>query len=324
MARAPYSALLARRNRFTDGANWLESVCSLGTERFKNCDHGDFPRWCAALDRLPPARPFAELDRAAPRLGGADASGDDLPALLMALHPWRKGPLEIAGVQIDTEWRSDWKWRRIAPHLDLSGHRVLDIGCGNGYYGWRMLAAGADLVIGIDPTWVFVMQWLACRHFSGDLANFVLPLGIEDLPSEPVEFDSAFSMGVLYHRRDPEHHLQRLHSLLRPGGTLVLETLVLPDDRADEVLVPEGRYARMRNVWAVPGLDRLGGWLTGAGFIESRVVDAEWTSLDEQRSTAWMTFESLDKALDPDNLRKTIEGHPAPRRAVLIAKAGRS
>jgi len=129
----------------------------------------------------------------------------------------------------------------------------------------------------------------------------------------------VFSMGVLYHRKDPAHHLERILSLLRPGGTLVLETLVLPNDRRQDLLVPQGRYARMRNVWAVPGTDRLIHWLRKAGFQGIELVDTTRTTTGEQHSTAWMRFESLAEALDPLDPGRTIEGHPGPVRAVLIA-----
>ncbi len=59
--------------------------------------------------------------------------------------PWRKGPFSLYGVNIDTEWRSDWKWDRVLPHLSpLKGRLVLDVGCGGGYHMWRMLGEGAD------------------------------------------------------------------------------------------------------------------------------------------------------------------------------------
>lgn len=307
-----------------DQASWLEEVFSLGQRQLENCSHGDYPRWRSALEALPAGEAFADLDRPAPRFGHPAGSAEALRQALMALHPWRKGPLEIAGVFVDTEWRSDWKWARIAPHVNLAGQRVLDVGCGNGYYGWRMLAAGAEFVIGIDPTWAYVMQWLACRHFSGDLPNFVLPLGLENLPRGPANFDTVFSMGVLYHRREPLRHLGHLGTMLRPGGTMVLETLILPDRQADDVLQPEGRYARMRNVWAVPGTRRLLAWVAEAGFADATIVHEAATGTDEQRSTEWMRFESLEKALDGDDPTLTVEGHPAPRRAVLIARAAGS
>jgi len=238
----------------------------------------------------------------------------------MELHPWRKGPLQLGGLSIDTEWKSDLKWDRVAPHIDLAGCKVLDIGCGNGYFGLRMLGAGAELVVGIDPTLLFVMQWLACRHFSGDIPSYVLPLGIEDLPEIPVGFDTVFSMGVLYHRRDPVHHLRRIHELLKKeGSTMVLETLVLPKGREHEELVPEGRYARMPNVWSIPGTSLLQQWVRSAGFREVTIVDVSPTRTKEQRSTEWMRFESLDKSLDPQDKARTIEGLPAPVRAVIIA-----
>ena len=281
MEWSPYGALLARGEAQSFGGNWLQSVCTLGDERIAQCRHGDFSRWCAALDKLPVVEHCSDLDLAAPRLGPVQEPIGDLPETLMALHPWRKGPLEIGGVAIDTEWRSDWKWARIAPQVDLSGLRVLDIGCGNGYFGWRMLAAGADLVVGIDPTWVFVMQWLACRHFSGDLGNFVLPLGIEDLPGEAVEFDAVFSMGVLYHRRDPVRHLRRLNALLRPGGVLVLETLVLPDGQSGEVLVGQRRFAlqvRFPEAVRTDGQVVLRGPLEGAAVDDTNWIPVGWSA----------------------------------------------
>ena len=43
------------------------------------------------------------------------------------------------------------------------------------------------------------------------------------------------------------------------------------------------------------------------------------TSTDEQRATKWMTNHSLIDFLDPNNKSLTIEGYPAPKRAVFIA-----
>ncbi|MDX1555076.1 MAG: tRNA 5-methoxyuridine(34)/uridine 5-oxyacetic acid(34) synthase CmoB, partial [Xanthomonadales bacterium] len=276
----PYAALRAHCQLAGLDSPWEERLCGVAADRWSQCNHGDLPRWLAALEQLRETgietRLAFDTESGRPRFGRPVSDPDRVAAALMALHPWRKGPLDIAGVEIDTEWRSDWKWARIAPHVALEGSRVLDVGCGNGYYGWRMLEAGARLVIGIDPTWVYVMQWLACRRFSGDLPNFVLPMGIEHLPDGSAAFDTVFSMGVLYHRRNASAHLQRLYVLLRPGGTLVLESLVLPDEQAAEVLRPGACYARMRNVWAVPGCDRLLQWMTDAQFGEVEIVDVGW------------------------------------------------
>jgi len=239
----------------------------------------------------------------------------------MGLHPWRKGPFELFGVHIDTEWRSDWKWERLQQRIDpLPGRRVLDVGCGSGYHCWRMLGDGATQVIGIDPTPLFVVQFWALQKYLQRDNIWVLPLGIEQVPPRLQAFDSVFSMGVLYHRRSPMDHLQELKDCLRPGGQLVLETLVIEGGPGD-TLLPEGRYARMGNVWFLPSCDTLLSWLRKLGFVEPELVDVTVTSAQEQRSTQWMTFHSLADFLDPQDSSKSIEGYPAPRRAIVTARA---
>ena len=127
-------------------------------------------------------------------------------------------------------------------------------------------------------------------------------------------------MGVFYHRRSPIDHLLELRHKLRSGGELVLETLVI-EGGVNDVLVPDDRYAMMRNVWFLPSSEALMLWAKRAGFKHIRIVDESITTLEEQRATEWMSFHSLENFLDPEDHTKTIEGHPAPRRAVLIAEA---
>ena len=121
----------------------------------------------------------------------------------MEFHPWRKGPFEFYGTRVETEWRSDLKWERLVPHLDLAGKRILDVGSGNGYYGYRMLAAGASRVIGIDPFMLYCMQFLAIQKMVGTASNAVFPASDQILQDMSAAFDVVFSMGVLYHRRSP-------------------------------------------------------------------------------------------------------------------------
>lgn len=286
--------------------------------RLSAAAHGDFPKWLDTLAALPAVtvEGISLSDRVTVTGVISADLRNALREALMNLHPWRKGPFELFGIKLDSEWRSDLKWQRVAPHLTpLDGHRVLDVGCGNGYFGWRMLEAGAALVTGVDPTLIFCMQHLAINKYLNDPRNWVVPLKFEDIPN--TEFDTVFSMGVVYHRPDPAGHVQRLFEFTAPGGQVIVESLVV---RHVASIKPAARYARMRNVSLIPSVDRLSRWLREAGFEDVAVVDVTPTTLAEQRSTTWMRFESLEHALDPNDRQRTIEGLPAPVRAVVVGR----
>jgi len=303
--------------------HWLNCLPAQLAEWQKEHAHGELPRWQRVVAKLPKVTTSRVELADKVEIGAIGELEPGLvkktESLLRQLHPWRKGPYRLHGIDIDTEWRSDWKWDRLAPHISPLKYRyVLDVGCGNGYHMWRMLGAGAELVVGIDPSALFLMQFEAVRHFANaDQRLHLLPLGIEQLPALRA-FDTVFSMGVLYHRKSPIEHIQQLKSQLHPGGELVLETLVI-DGGPTEVLVPTDRYAKMRNVWFIPSSAALKLWVEKCGFENVRIVDETPTSLEEQRSTDWMTNESLADFLDPDDPSRTVEGYPAPRRALLIA-----
>ncbi|WP_342324897.1 tRNA 5-methoxyuridine(34)/uridine 5-oxyacetic acid(34) synthase CmoB [Kosakonia sp. BYX6] len=305
-------------------AHWLETLPAQISAWQRETLHGQFKQWNNAVEFLPTLAP-ATLDllhsvtaQSAEPLSAGQLKG--METLLRNLMPWRKGPFSLYGIDIDTEWRSDWKWERVLPHLsDLTGRTILDVGCGSGYHLWRMIGAGAQLAVGIDPTQLFLCQFEAVRKLLGDDRRaHLLPLGIEQLPALNA-FDTVFSMGVLYHRRSPLEHLWQLKDQLVKEGELVLETLVIEGDE-NAVLVPGDRYAQMRNVYFIPSALALKNWLEKCGFVDVRIADMSVTTSDEQRRTSWMVTESLADFLDPADNSKTVEGYPAPLRAVLIAR----
>jgi tRNA (mo5U34)-methyltransferase len=302
--------------------DWVDNLVNRLQQAFDEDGHGDLRRWLDAVDGLPDLLPSAvDLhDRVCIGDSHELSPGEQqrLVAQLKLLHPWRKGPYELFGIELDTEWRSDWKWDRLKEHIEpLRNRMVLDVGCGNGYHCWRMLGMGARLVIGIDPTVLSVMQFEAVRKLHGEAPVYVLPIGIDEVPKEMKLFDTVFSMGVLYHRRSPIDHLLELKGCLRPGGQLVLETLVV-DGGSDKTLVPVNRYAQMRNVWFIPSCDAIVLWMRRCGYKNIRVCDVTKTTASEQRSTEWMQFQSLSDFLDQQNSDLTCEGYPAPIRAIFV------
>lgn len=305
--------------------SWRASLAPLLNDRFGERAHGDIGRWRTVIENLP------NVERKPGRLNDSTiATVDDelnkheresLKDLLLQLTPWRKGPFNIHGICIDTEWRSDLKWDRLKNEVaPLAGRRVLDVGCGNGYFSLRMLGDGAKFVLGIDPMLLFVYQFIAVNHFVAADGVALLPLRLHDLPEPQGCFDTTFSMGVLYHQRDPLEHLRELRRTLRSGGELVLETLTIGGTES-AIHKPAGRYARMRNVWHLPTPPAIEDWLRQAGFRDLRLVDICATTVEEQRSTEWMPYESLAEALDPGDSSRTVEGWPAPTRAVFVGTA---
>ena len=312
-----------RRWEETNLRDWLREMPDQISRGMSEQRFGDLPRWRAAIAALPSLQAeVIDLDTSAITASGAVIAGKviELETALRGLHPWRKGPYSLFGVNIDTEWRSDFKWDRLAHAIDsLEGRRVLDVGCGSGYHCWRMKGAGAAEVIGIDPTPLFVLQFKAIQHYLNIETVHVLPLTLEQLPPKLKAFDTTFSMGVLYHRRSPIDHLTDLRDTLVSGGQLVLETLVVEGDE-DAVFVPPDRYARMGNVWFLPSPSALMKWMCKVGFIDVTLIDVTQTTVAEQRSTDWMTFYSLSNFLDSADHNKTVEGHPAPMRAIVTAR----
>lgn len=303
------------------GFDSWRGVDDLLREKTREGVHGRLTEWRSILERLPPCEPApARLDGPAvsvgPELAGEECAR--VKELLLRLRPWRKGPFKIGGIPIDSEWRSDWKWDRVAPAISpLEGRAVLDVGCGNGYYALRMRGAGARVVVGIDPTLLYLVQFRAIAHWMRPEPVHVLPLRLQELPPQAHAFDTVLSMGVLYHQRSPETHLRQLREALKGGGELVLETLILPGNEPAALAI-DGRYARMRNIWLLPTLPLLESWLRDAGFPDVRTADVSTTTTAEQRRTEWMPFDSLAEALDPADPARTIEGWPAPRRALLV------
>lgn len=304
-------------------SSWLETL-PLQLAQWQNEPHGEYAKWAKVIDFLPTYPADIRLENGVEAQLSEPLSMGERQRLvhhLKQLMPWRKGPYHLYGVHIDTEWRSDFKWDRVLPHLSpLKDRTILDVGCGSGYHMWRMVGEGAKMVVGIDPTALFLCQFEAVRKLlNNDRRANLIPLGIEQM--QPLHaFDTVFSMGVLYHRKSPLDHLSQLKNQLVKGGELVLETLVIEGD-VNDVLVPADRYAKMKNVYFIPSVPALICWLEKVGFKNVRCVDEAVTTLAEQRKTDWLENESLVDFLDPTDLSKTIEGYPAPRRAVIIANA---
>jgi tRNA (mo5U34)-methyltransferase len=287
---------------------------------------GNTLKYTRALESLPvTVASIVNLDLNAPQIGEpGDLDVDQQRTVnkaLLELCPWRKGPFEIFGIDLDAEWQSNIKWNRFISKISsLKDRRVLDIGSSNGYYMFRMTRQNPRLVLGLEPQHAFYFQFHAMNHYAGQKNLFSLPIAFDAMPVTKNSFDTIFCMGVLYHRRSPLDMLDKIHSMMRPGGELVLENLIL-ESHDDLCLFPQNRYAKMRNVFFIPSLKVMESWLSRVGFVDISCIDISPTTPGEQRKTPWIQTESLIDFLDPQDRSKTVEGYPAPVRAVFTAKA---
>ncbi|TDR16261.1 tRNA 5-methoxyuridine(34)/uridine 5-oxyacetic acid(34) synthase CmoB [Marinicella litoralis] len=298
----------------------IDVLESIALDVIERINQGDLHKWQSAYEQLPDAsHGRIDFQKAALSVVFDQAMPESfygvLEDKLMALHPWRKGPFQIGDCLIDSEWQSNLKWSRIIKGLpELKNKTILDVGCGNGYYLMKMAEYQPKLLLGIEPGLIHNIQYWSVEKYAQS-GVCLLPLKIQDMPVGLNCFDVVFSMGVLYHRKSPIAHIEHLKSLISANGSLILETLVVDGDERT-CLVPEGRYAQMRNVWFLPSVAMLSGWLKKIGFNNINVVDISLTTVNEQRSTDWMKFHSLKEFLSDDQ-QLTVEGHPPPKRVVI-------
>ena len=308
---------------FFDNSNLevISNDCMNACFKALKVKNGNVPKWDEAIEIINTLfkgevvlnSPYIQIKR-------NDVNTNELIIALEKLLPWRKGPFMFNDVKLESEWQGDLKWRRISKNIKpLVNKNVLDVGSGNGYFTLRMAMEGAKKALGIDPFLLFNYQFQAIKSLiDSPLEAMVLPIRLEDMPKKPI-FDSVFSMGVLYHQRDHMNHLNNLKAMMAPGAELILETLVVDGEKGFS-LIPNDRYARMRNVHCLPSIETLKSWLVDANFQNIKVIDVTKTSPKEQRRTSWIGKDaaSLEDFLNPNNSSYTIEGHPAPTRAIII------
>lgn len=231
------------------------------------------------------------------------------------LMPWRKGPFKIGEIYIDSEWKSNVKYNMLRPHFDLKDKRVVDIGCNNGYYMFRMQEDKPKLLVGFDPSPLYKTQFDFINHFIKSDIVYEL-LGVEHLEFYEEKFDTIFCLGVLYHRSDPVAMLKSLYKGLDKKGEVILDTFYI-DGEEEMALCPKSSYSKIPNIYFVPTIKALKNWCIRAGFSDFEVLETSVTDAGEQRKTEWIEGQSLEDFLDLQDSSKTVEGYPAPQRVYV-------
>ena len=246
---------------------------------------------------------------------------EKLTQALLSLAPWRKGPFRLFGIEVDAEWRSDWKWERLAGKIDpLKGKKVCDIGCNNGYYLFQMLTQDPAFLLGIDPIPKLYFQYQIFRKYLKLPQIYFEYLGVEHLVHFKKLFDVVFCMGILYHRKNPLETLMHIRDSMAPNGQIIIESAGIPGEESI-ALFPESSYGKAKNIFFMPTVTCMKNWLQKTGFKNVEVIYAGALTFEEQRKTAWCQYQSLEDFTSSEDPKKTIEGYPSPIRMILTARS---
>ena len=152
--------------------------------------------------------------------------------------------------------------------VNLSGQRVLDIGCWSGGDMLLLKGLGAE----VEAIEEHRRSAESARGLC-ELLGLPTTVSTASVYADRVDwagrFDVIYCSGVIYHVTDPVLFLRICFAYLKVGGRLIVETKAL-DGGTGSLCSSSGTCEKGWN-WFAPNWDALGRWLTDAGFEASEV-----------------------------------------------------
>lgn len=166
------------------------------------------------------------------------------------------------------------EWPAVRARLpDLRGLRVLDLGCGFGWFSRWAREAGAGAVLGLD-----VSEKMLARARS-DTRDAAIEYRLDDLETlelPAAAFDLAYSSLAFHYVRAFERLVATIHSALAPGGRLVFSQehpIFTAPEQPGWVEGPGGRRSWPVNGYGVEG-PRTTDWLAPGVVKQHRTLGA--------------------------------------------------
>ena len=183
----------------------------------------------------------------------------------------------------------------------LDGSRILDLGCGTGWFTALAVQDGYD-VTGLDLHHRLLR--VAQERLLGNErpGNPFVVSRVEAVPLLSEHFDACFSLSVIEHIPDWEKHVEEAYRILKPGGVLVIETANALSGKSGDIDVPFFPWfplsLRKRISVAKFGkqvlTDGMMSWSQLTYFGLSRVL----------RTTGFAAAHSILDLVEPDDIRR--------------------
>jgi len=122
-------------------------------------------------------------------------------------------PRSEHGLAVVYEWAA---FQRLLP-ASLADMRVLDLGCGLGYFAREARARGAREVLGVDLSERMLSE---ARRRTDDPAIVFVRASLEEFAADPASFDLVVSSLALHYIADYAGLVRRIAGWLVPGGRL--------------------------------------------------------------------------------------------------------
>jgi len=209
-----------------------------------------------------------------------------------------------------------FKWAELGAALpeDLSGARVLDIGCNAGFYSLALAGRGASVLgVDVDPHYLRQAAWARERCGISESQLELRQMQIYELAALDEQFDLVLFLGVLYHLRYPLLALDIVAGRVR--DRLVLQTLTMPGEEVVEAPPDLGIDERQRlrePGWPAMAFieHRLAGdptnwWAPNRAAVEAMLRSAGFR-LESRPGHEMFLARRLHAAPDPDELRAVL------------------
>ena len=212
--------------------------------------------------------------------------------------------------------------------LDTSkGQRILDIGCGTGRPALALArSAGVDVVgVTISEKEVELASRRAKDEGLADRATFQVADALE-LPFEPNSFDGAWLFESLLHMPDQARVLRQVHSVLRPGGLLVIANLVERAPLSDEQRGKLEASYDQSHIDSIMPLQSYPGFITASGLVLREITDISTHTMAPTLNRivdriAGMRdlFDEFDGAVEPPPFVTQLIATPEVGYAIIVA-----